>query len=135
LRVRLALVARAATGASRSMLEAAAEALKLLEAVPLPCMAQELRLTRASMFAAQGKAQPAVDVLREVNTDSRDEREPALSYLFANRALDQLLGSPNGPATIADIEAKLRARGIVQPRRYARMYVPGIEEMTRRPSA
>ena len=131
-RARLALIARAGGGGSRTMLDAAAESLEAVSALSLPCLKQDVRLVRASLLAAQGKPHAAVEALREVLAEPHDARDTPLHVLFAQRALAQLQGPPGAPAVEA-VDAKLNARGVVQPRRYARLFAPGIEELTRRP--
>jgi tetratricopeptide (TPR) repeat protein len=131
-RARLALIARAGGGGSRTMLDSASEALEAVAALALPCLAQDVRLMRASVLAAQGKAQLAVEPLRKAVAEPHDARDAPLHVLFAERALGQLQGGPQGLAAAEAADAKLNARGVVQPRRYARLFVPGIEELTRR---
>jgi tetratricopeptide (TPR) repeat protein len=132
-RARLALIARASGGGTRTMLDAAAEALEAAAIMGLPCLVHDVRLVRASLLAAQGKPQAACEPLREIVAETHDPREPPLHVAFANRALGQLQGGPQGTALVEAMDAKLRARGIVQPRRYARLFAPGIEELSRRP--
>jgi hypothetical protein len=131
-RTRVALIARAAAGGTRTMLDAAGDALAEASALSLPCLVQEVRLARASLAAAQGKPQAAAEALREVLAEPHDARDAPLHVLFASRALGQLQGGAQGAAVVEAAEAKLKARNIVQPRRYARLFVPGIDELTRR---
>ena len=128
LRARLALLARAAPGASAHLLQAATESLNEASALGLPCFERDLQLVRASLLVAQGCHAEALPVLRDAVV-ARDSQEPSLALLFAQRAHAQLSA---GPAAAENMDAILRKRGIANPRRYARMFTPGFEEQAGR---
>ena len=52
-----------------------------------------------------------------------------LSALIAERARGQLLGGEEGRRVTVRAEALLRERGLVNARRFARLFVPGLEEV------
>jgi hypothetical protein len=128
LRARLALLARAAPGASSHMLKAASEAADEAARLDLPCLEGDLQLVRASLLVAQGRRNEALPLLTAASA-TRDSQDPSTAVLFAQRALAQLTA---GLAAADNVDAQLRRRGIANPRRYARMFCPGFEELVSR---
>jgi hypothetical protein len=49
--------------------------------------------------------------------------------LVARRARGQLVGGTEGHALTAQAEEMLSQRGVVNPRRFARLFLPGLEEL------
>ncbi|HMI92467.1 MAG TPA: protein kinase [Polyangiales bacterium] len=128
LRARLALLARAAPGASSHMLKAASDAADEAARLDLPCLERDLQLVRASLLVAQGRRAEAQPLLNAAST-TRDAQDPSIAVLFAQRALAQLTA---GGAAAENVDTSLRKRGIANPRRYARMFCPGFEELVAR---
>lgn len=126
LRARLTLIARASTLGSRDLLAQAEAEVNAAEALAMPSLAEDVVLLRATLAAARGQRGEALALL--------DRVEPAgpratLSLLIAERARGQLLGGDEGRERCARMEAVLLERGVVNARRFARLFVPGLEEV------
>jgi tetratricopeptide (TPR) repeat protein len=128
LRARLALLARAAPGASAHMLKAARDAADEAAQLDLPCLERDVQLVRASLLVAQGRRAEALPLLTAASATGGSQ-EPSTSALFAQRALAQLNA---GAAGADDVDTLLRKRAIANPRRYARMFAPSFEELVSR---
>jgi hypothetical protein len=128
LRARLALLARAGSGASSHLLQAASEAMNEAQALQLPCLERDLHLVRATLLVAQGRHAEAIAPLTAALA-THNTQEPSLAGLFAQRAHAQLTA---GAQAAEAIDTLLRKRGIANPRRYARMFTPGFEEQALR---
>jgi hypothetical protein len=129
LRARLALIARAAAGAPRDLLRSAAINLGKATRLASPCMADDVQLVRAGIAAAEGKRGESVEALSVVLESHAGRSDLPLTALFAMRAKGQLTGGVEGRSMVERAEDLLLKRGVVNPRRFARLFVPGVEEM------
>ncbi len=129
LRARLAIIARAGGDTGRAFLDRARSALKEASRIGLPCFRQDVLLTKASLAMARGNAADALEALEQVLTGSP---EPTLAVLVAQRAKGHILQSAEGRRLVELAEQQLGQRGILNPRRVARLFVPGLEEMADR---
>jgi serine/threonine protein kinase len=134
LRARLSLIARASAGANRNFLREASEALAEVEALELPCFATDALLLRAAIAVAEGHRDEALAALAAVLAMPHDPAQAQLALLCARRAHGQVLGGATGEAIAAAADDLLLQRGVVNPRRFARLLLPGVEELTTRPS-
>ena len=132
LRARLALIARAAPGADRTFLSRARAALEEVDAMAVPCFALDVGLLHAALSMAGGARESALAALERVLALPYDDAEPPLSALFALRARAQVAGGADGAAELAQAEALIARRGVTNPRRFARLFVPGLEELASR---
>jgi hypothetical protein len=127
LRARLAIVARAGTGAARDLLARASDAIDEAAALALPCLEDDVRLLRAGLAAARGQRAEALQAL--AGTLEHGAKLP-LAALIAQRARGQLIGGEEGRRACARAEELLGQRGVVNARRFARLFVPGLEEVS-----
>ena len=132
LRSRLALVARAGAGANRGFLAQAAQALNETEALALPCFGVDALLLRATIAVAAARRDEALETLSTALAQPHDPALPPLALLCARRAHGQLLGGATGDAIVAAADDMLAQRGVVNPRRFARLFLPGVEEIAMR---
>jgi hypothetical protein len=126
LRARLMLIARGASGGVRDLLARAASAIDDVEQLALPCFEDDVRLVRASIAAARAQRTEALSAIAAVIAD---KQQTSLAGLIAMRARGQLLGDGEGRRLTANAEELLAQRGVVNARRFARLFVPGIEEL------
>jgi tetratricopeptide (TPR) repeat protein len=129
LRARLSIVARAGTGAARELLTQASAAVDEAERLGMPCFASDVQLIRASIAAARCLWPDVMAALDAVLSQPHDPKDPPLPVLCALRAKGQLIGGSEGPRMVFRAEELLAQRGVVHPRRFARLFVPGLEEM------
>jgi eukaryotic-like serine/threonine-protein kinase len=127
LRARLALIARAGTGAARDLLAQSEAEIDAAEALRLPCLEADVRFVRASLAAARGQRTAALSLLTPL---VESWRNAGPSALIARRACGHLQGGDDGNRSALAADAALLERGIVNARRFARLFVPGVEEVT-----
>jgi hypothetical protein len=128
LRARLSLISRASRDAPASLLAQAAESASQAAELKLPCLHDDISLVRAGIAAAEGRGRHALKQLDEVLGRHHDARRPPLPAIFALRAKGQLLGNQEGLAMETRADQLVVKRGLKHPRRYARTYVPLLEE-------
>jgi tetratricopeptide (TPR) repeat protein len=126
LRARLAVLSRAGGDAARGLLGQAAGAAAEAAQLAMPCFEHDVHLARACVATARGREVEALDALDLV---IGAKQVPAVAMLFALRAKGQLLKGSEGKRLVATADAQLTERGIANPRRLARLFVPGLEEM------
>ena len=136
LRGRLALVARAGAGAAanRTFVSRARASLEESEKLALPCFAADVELLRAAVEIASGNPDAALRALAAVIALPHDPALPPLALLVARRARGQLVGGSEGQQLTAQADELLAKRGVVNPRRFARLFLPGFEELSVRHS-
>jgi serine/threonine protein kinase len=127
-RARLALLARAGSTTLKGLREEAESAVAEADKLDLACLADDVRLVRAAIHAAHGKREAAIVELDAVLAAYPDARTPPLAALFALRAKGHALGSATGKDLVARADALIRQRHIENPRRFARLFAPGLEE-------
>jgi tetratricopeptide (TPR) repeat protein len=127
-RARLALLARAGSTTLKGLREQAESAVADTDKLDLACLSDDVHLVRAAIFAAHGKREAAIAELDIVLAAYPDVRSPPLAALFALRAKGQALGGATGKDLIARADAMIHQRHIANPRRFARLFVPGLEE-------
>jgi hypothetical protein len=125
-RAKLALIARASAGRASGMLRHAAAATEEAARLGVPCFEHDVWLLRASVAVGLGREPEALAALDHVALNSG---APALHRLFAQRAKGQLVKGAEGQRLVAQAEADLTQRGIANPRRMARLFVPSLEEL------
>jgi hypothetical protein len=89
---------------------------------------------RAAIAVAEGHRDEALAALAAVLAMPHDPAQAQLALLCARRAHGQVLGGATGEAIAAAADDLLLQRGVVNPRRFARLLLPGVEELTTRPS-
>jgi hypothetical protein len=132
LRARLALVARAGAGANRTFVTRARASLEETEKLGVPCFNTDVHLLRAAVAVASGQTDEAIQALAAVLATPHDPSLPPLALLIARRARGQLVGGTEGYAQCMQADEMLAQRGVVNPRRFARLFVPGLEELSTR---
>ncbi len=80
---------------------------------------------RAAITARQGDRITAIALLRVVISEC-EELDARGQQMAARLRLAMLDDGPQSQADAADVEAKLRAQGVVVPRRFANMFTPGL---------
>ena len=123
LRAQLALVARAGAGASRTFLARAVSAIEETERTAMPCCEVDVLLLRAVIAVVEGRREQALQALDAVLRTPHDATQPPLALLFALRARGQVQAGSEGKAAIARAEEALARRGVVNPRRFARLFL------------
>jgi hypothetical protein len=134
LRARLALIARAGAGANRTFVARARASLEETEKLGMPCFFADVHLLRAAVAIASGQIDEALQALAVVLAMPHDPALPPLAWLVAKRARGQLVGGTEGYAQVLQADEMLAQRGVVNPRRFARLFVPGLEELSARHS-
>jgi serine/threonine protein kinase len=129
LRARLLIVALAAPGSARTLIPQAALAVNDAAALAMPCFADDVELIRASIAMARGVPAEALAALETVLKRPHDPLNPPLRVLCAMRAKGQIRAGQDGARIVYRAEELLAQQGIVNPRRFARLFVPGLEEM------
>ncbi len=131
-RARLLVLSRASRDTPRSVLDEAGKVLDLVAALELPCLQDQLTLARAAVASAAGDAQIAIKGLEQVLATHSNGRTPPLTAVLALRAKGQLVGGAEGESMEARADQLLRKRQIANPRRFARLMVPLVEEAAAR---
>jgi hypothetical protein len=128
LRARLALLARAGNTTQSTLREQAETSLAEVAAIGLSCFNDDIHLVRAALLAVGGTREAILVELDAVLGAYTDARTPPLGALFALRAKGQAIGGTSGRELITRAEALLKQRKIENPRRFARLFMPGLEE-------
>jgi hypothetical protein len=132
LRARLALLARAAPTPGRTPLQQAERALEEASKLGAPCFAEDMLLLQASVAAGRRDREGALRALSALPATPAERRDPSLPALFIQRARGQLLGGAEGETLAQRANEALAKRGVVNPRRFARLFAPGLEELLAR---
>jgi hypothetical protein len=127
-RARLAMLARAGSTTRKGLREQAEAAIAEVTVLAVPCLADDLHLAHAALHAAHGRREAALTELDAVLAAYPDARMPPLSVLIAMRAKGQAMGGAAGKEIALRAEGQLKQRHVENPRRYARLFVPGLEE-------
>jgi len=127
-RARLALLARAGSTTQKDLREQAESALAETAALSLPCFTDDVHLVRATLLAIGGAREAVIAELDAVLAAYTEARTPPLTALFALRAKGQAIGGAAGRELVVRAETLLKQRRIENPRRFARLFVPGLEE-------
>jgi eukaryotic-like serine/threonine-protein kinase len=128
LRARLALLARAGNTTQKDLREQAEKSIAEVAGLGLACFADDVHLVRAALLAVGGTREAILVELDAVLSAYSDARTPPLAALFALRAKGQAIGGPSGRELTVRAEALLKQRKIENPRRFARLFMPGLEE-------
>jgi hypothetical protein len=91
-------------------------------------------MLRASIAAARSQPSAALEQLAPMLRAIGDGRGASLPALFAARAHGQLVAGDTGQRSSARAEARIKERGVLHPRRFARLFLPGLEDRLRSPS-
>jgi len=129
---RLALLARASRDAPPGLLELAEAATERVAALELPCFHDDVALMRATAAAVRQQNDRAIELLEQVICAHRREPTEPLTSIFARRARGQLQADAEGVLAEREADAELGKREIKEPRRFARLFAPTLEEAARR---
>jgi len=128
LRARLALLARAGGTTQKDLRDQAERSLNEAAALGLACFSDDIHLVRSALLAVGGTREAILAELDAVLGSYADARTPPISALFALRAKGQAIGGASGRDLVLRAEALLKQRRIENPRRFARLFMPGLEE-------
>ncbi|HEX2676576.1 MAG TPA: hypothetical protein VHM19_08045, partial [Polyangiales bacterium] len=134
MRARSALLVDAGAGGDAKWLAHAARAVADVEKIGLPCFADDARMLRACLAVSRQQPSAALAELEPLVRSllaTSDSRHATLIALFAQRAYGQLVGGAEGQHHVSRAEAWIGQRGIVHARRFARLFLPGLEERAR----
>jgi hypothetical protein len=129
LRARLLVISLAGSRTTRGLMAQAARAVDDAAALEMHCFRDDVQLMRATIALARCAPLEALAALENVLAQAYDPHDPPLSVLCAMRAKGQLCGTSEGPRLVFRADELLAQRGVVNPRRFARLFVPGFEEM------
>ncbi len=131
---RLGLVISAGvSGQDAPRIEQAAKYTRALEALDLPCFMDDVRLLTATVALARRQPAAAKAALEPMVRARVEAGTGSFLHVFAQRAHGQLIGGAEGKDQVARAEELLVRRGVVQPRRFARLILPAFEERLLRP--
>jgi tetratricopeptide (TPR) repeat protein len=127
MRARLLLAVNRSSPDSEAVLARAENAIRTLERLDMECHADYVRILRASLAHQRGQTQEVLGLLDTILTDDDGGAgESVMVRACARMSKGHLLGGESGSALIADGERELRARGVKDPLRFARLYAPGF---------
>jgi hypothetical protein len=101
------------------------------ESLRLPCFDDDVRMLRASIAVARGDYASASLLLSQIADRRPRESGASLPELFAARAQAQLHLDSEAKPRLARIEQWITQRGITNPRRFSRLFMPGLQASLR----
>jgi len=113
----------------------AESAIDRLERVALDCYLDHARMLRATLLHRRGRNQEALAALESILADADMGGESSLVRQCARMCKGLLLGGDEGATLVRDAERDLELRGVVDPRRAARLYASGFGELESPPGA
>jgi eukaryotic-like serine/threonine-protein kinase len=131
LRARLALLLHSSPIKTEDFLVSAEQAVAAVESLAMPCFEDDVRMVRACLAVMHAQPSAAFELLAPLLRAIGDGRSASLASLFAARAHGQLTGGEPGQRSIERAESRIVERGISHPRRFARLFLPGIEDRAR----
>jgi hypothetical protein len=104
------------------------EAVEEAAGLALPCLDDDVRLMRATVAASRGERPIALAESEALLAAYAHARVPPLTALVALRNKGFAQAGPEGAELVTRAETLMKQRRIENPRRFARLFAPGLEE-------